>query len=244
MATLHINNRKEFDEAVFQTSTEFDTARYNEWRKTASEALQRIYTKIEDMDGIDTEDFYTLGDVLNLLCHITIDAEHTAETWTVSKDDFNRYDLSHLTDKEVNALIDRAAHIAQNDGMGEHFNEAIRLAALGYDLRTVYSKCRDANAIYLYLRKTHPNEDYGKMFLETKVTDKDLRKFKSKLSGKELRIAGIMASYEECMHQHGEHWNDDGFNDYESAMEQLITLVTEHPSAHISWENGVPSIVK
>lgn len=75
-STLNINNRKAFDQAVFQTDTEFDTLKYNEWKDNATKALQRIYDQIDDIPSIETADCYILGDIINLLSDMTIDADY------------------------------------------------------------------------------------------------------------------------------------------------------------------------
>lgn len=175
-STLNINNRKAFDQAVFQTDTEFDTLKYNEWKDNATKALQRIYDQIDDIPSIETADCYILGDIINLLSDMTIDADHRAETWTVTAD-------------------------------------------------------RHSNALYLYLRKTRPDEDYGAIFLHSEVKGDEYDSLD--LTDTERRIARIMASNEERMALYGERWNEDGVTDYESAMEKLIAIIENNPKADI-----------
>lgn len=63
---------KRFDEAVWQSNTDFNQQSYNSWLQTASTSLQRIYNMLEDNDDVNTSDLYILGDVINILDNIEI----------------------------------------------------------------------------------------------------------------------------------------------------------------------------
>lgn len=131
MATLIIKDKKEFDQQVWQLDAEWDTnEQYNDWMKRASDALQRIYNAIEDVEEIDSDDFYTMGDVINMLNNVNVDAEPQAEAWVVSMGDFeDKYDCDVLDYEQKRVLCERASHIMQNDGMAEYYWLAIEAAA-------------------------------------------------------------------------------------------------------------------
>lgn len=59
-----------FDEAVWQTETDFDEQSYNNWLKSSVALLQNIYDEIEGK--VDAGKLYNLGDVINMLDSITI----------------------------------------------------------------------------------------------------------------------------------------------------------------------------
>lgn len=61
---------KIFDEAVWQTETDFDEQSYNNWLKSSVALLQNIY---DEIDGkVDAGKLYNLGDIINMLDSITI----------------------------------------------------------------------------------------------------------------------------------------------------------------------------
>lgn len=251
-STLNISDRKGFDQAVFSTDTQLDTAKYNEWKQNAVKALQRICNYMDQISCDDAReveperpsdtDLYIFGDIINLLTDMTIDAEHRAETWTVTADDFYDYDLSSLSEEEIKELIDNAAHLAQNDGMADYYWEAIHAAAENIGLLTAEDLYLNHNALYVYLRKKYP-DNYSKIFLQADVKGDEYERYKSELSDIEIRAVECMTDNEGRMKVINDHWNEDGFIDYESAMEQLISLLTDHPDASvIVWDNGVPSI--
>ena len=81
MNILHINNKAEFDETVWQTDTNFNEKDYNSWLKNATNNLQKAKSSIEELqkagDNIDSSilkeiDVYMLGDLVNLLTTIQI----------------------------------------------------------------------------------------------------------------------------------------------------------------------------
>lgn len=73
MNTLVINNRKEFDNAVWQDETGFTADEYNTWLNATVKTLQKIYNRIDCKDIVDCEDLYILGDVINMLDHVVVD---------------------------------------------------------------------------------------------------------------------------------------------------------------------------
>lgn len=76
METLTVHP-KEFDHAVWQTETGFDTKQYNEWKTEAVMALERIYEACEENDDVvASDDYYILGDVINLLRTIRIETNN------------------------------------------------------------------------------------------------------------------------------------------------------------------------
>lgn len=117
MATLQIGNRKEFDQQVWQLDSQFDTEKYNVWlHETATKALQRIYDILEEQDDlVPADEFYMLGDVINLLNAITVDADHRAESWTCTAGDFDGYDTSNIDEDEMEQMIDEVAKGMQNN---------------------------------------------------------------------------------------------------------------------------------
>ena len=61
---------KIFDEAVWQTETDFDEQSYNNWLKSSVALLQNIY---DEIDGkVDAGKLYNLGDIINMLDSISI----------------------------------------------------------------------------------------------------------------------------------------------------------------------------
>lgn len=156
MATLKINDKKEFDKQVWQNETGFDNKKYNEWIKAAVKDLQDIYNCIDcgEEHHIDTSAMYRLGDVINLLSAIKVESEHEAETWTVTKGDFEDYDISRMTEEEVNAMIDDAANtIANNDGMADYFHQHIHEVAENHGLNELYDAGKHDTKIAEYVSK-------------------------------------------------------------------------------------------
>lgn len=117
---------KQFDQQVWQTETEFDNEKYNEWlTDTAIDSLKSIYAIISDReDDIAADDVYVLGDVINMLEHTRIEkAEPRGEAWTVTAEDFTtRYDCSEVDDEQMAKMIDHVTHgMGNNDCMAECF---------------------------------------------------------------------------------------------------------------------------
>ncbi len=71
-AGILVINPKRFDEAVWQSNTNFNQRSYNSWLQTASTSLQRIYNMLENNEDVNTSDLYILGDVINILDNIEI----------------------------------------------------------------------------------------------------------------------------------------------------------------------------
>lgn len=119
MATLQIGNRKEFDQQVWQTETDFNNAKYTEWLRNAAETLQRIKNVIEG-DAYPTDitptDANILGDVINMLESIEVDSDYRADSWTCTAGDFGNYDTSHIDEEEMETMINEVAKGMQNDG--------------------------------------------------------------------------------------------------------------------------------
>lgn len=67
MATLFIEDRKKFDNEVWQCDCDFCEMDYNIWLRNAIESLDKIY---EESDG--NSELYVLGDVINMLCNMEI----------------------------------------------------------------------------------------------------------------------------------------------------------------------------
>lgn len=67
-AKLIIENKEKFDNAVWQTKTDFNEKSYREWLKNASKTLQEIY---DTYDG--GADVYILGDVINMIDTIKVE---------------------------------------------------------------------------------------------------------------------------------------------------------------------------
>ena len=82
MATLQINNRKEFDQQVWQTETDFDDIKYKQWLDNAAKTIKTIRQHIEDgdTDAITDDELNILGDVANMLDFIQVDSEYRAES--------------------------------------------------------------------------------------------------------------------------------------------------------------------
>lgn len=59
-----------FDEAVWQTETDFNEQRYNNWLKSSVSLLQNIYDVIDGK--VEVEKLYNFGDIINMLDSITI----------------------------------------------------------------------------------------------------------------------------------------------------------------------------
>lgn len=127
MAQLIINNKKEFDQQVWQTETGFDTKQYNEWMHNASNTLAQLRTMIEDdIDNgccaISPVDLYIMGDVINLLSSISVDADHRAESWTCTRGDFDGYVLDGIDEDEINEMIDQVGEdMGNNSGVAESY---------------------------------------------------------------------------------------------------------------------------
>lgn len=104
----------------------------------------------------------------------------------------------------------------------------------------------NANAQYLYLRKIHkdnPKVDFGAIWLHADIKGDEY--VTNNLTPSELRIAQLMTEQEEYMHNGGLLWNENGYTDYETAMEALIMCqqlidngyAREHnvKDEHINW---------
>lgn len=104
----------------------------------------------------------------------------------------------------------------------------------------------NANAQYIYLRKMHKEDtdvDYGAIWLHADVKGDEYER--NNLTPAEQRIAQLMTEHEEYMHKNGLQWNENGYTDYETAMESLITCqelidngyAQEHcvEDDHINW---------
>jgi hypothetical protein len=77
MLNLNITNTKQFEESVFQTSSNLSISDLQLWiSETAINGLKNIYSALEDNelldDEIGSEDLYLLGDVINLLSEIQL----------------------------------------------------------------------------------------------------------------------------------------------------------------------------
>ena len=87
MAELIINNKKEFDLQVWQYETGFTTAQYQNSIDNFADVASRIYDIIDQHDDIpvDPADLYQLGDLINMLQCIKVNADHQAESWTCTR---------------------------------------------------------------------------------------------------------------------------------------------------------------
>lgn len=81
MNILQIENKEMFDEAVWQTNTDFDEQGYNTWLKNSTDNLQKTKNFIEELQESDGNidktalegiDVYMLGDLVNLLTEVHI----------------------------------------------------------------------------------------------------------------------------------------------------------------------------
>lgn len=54
-----------FDEKVWNTETNFNEKKYNDWLRSSVDVLKKIYDKMDDF--VDASDLYILGDLVNML---------------------------------------------------------------------------------------------------------------------------------------------------------------------------------
>lgn len=131
---LQVNDRKAFDNEVWQTVTDFSEKQYNEWLGNAIKNLQKAKEILEDTatKGIDV---YMIGDIINLLDTMHISTEHMENTWVVTADDFSEYDTDGLSEEEMEGLISLTAEFFNGDDCaGDCYQNCIRDAAEEYNL--------------------------------------------------------------------------------------------------------------
>lgn len=222
MNELIINSRTEFDYAVWQTKNE-ETFDYNAWKKRASEALQRVYNCIDADDPVDTADLNVLGDVINMLDHINIDAEPQAGTWTVTIDDFYKYDTHKLTEDQKRAMVNKAARALQNnDYVADCYWECISYAAEEFGCVDKEELRLNLNARYIRCYREECLEEFHTNELDIDEYDE--------LSDHDKIIANIMTEHEDGM-----EWEDQPI-DYETAMELLIEMIDANPEhTDVRW---------
>lgn len=133
MARLIIDNRKKFDNQVWQYTTEFTQEQYQSWLHGAIQSLQTIYENIDN-----DEDQYLLGDVINLLSNTTIEfaAPPRRQTYVLVHE---WRDGNYNEDNEV--LCTSSSPEKIYEALARH------KASISKSFHQEYDDCEDANTI-------------------------------------------------------------------------------------------------